>query len=328
MFKKILLVLILFFVLLFLATNVFAENKVNINSASLEKLKTLTGIGEVKAQAIIDARPFASLDDLLNVKGIGEKTLAKIKEQGIACVDCTSVIPAKAGIQSESTNLDSGLRQNDTAEKINTENAKTETQTYPTGIFVNEVLASSDGSDETGEWIEIYNLNNFEIDLTGWKIKDTAGTPKTFVIPDNKKISGFGFLVFTRPETKITLNNDGDGLILQNPNAETMDSVEFGKSTKGVSFARFSSGWQWTNKPTPGTKNIISNQNSSKTLSKEEKSVSNTIEAENLTASLNQDAIKTNNPWFLFLTVITITTISAVMLLFIKFKLNKTNVRT
>ncbi len=306
------------FVFLFLATTISATEKVNINSATLEELKTLTGIGEVKAQAIIDARPFTSLDDLLNVKGIGEKTLAKIKEQGLACVDCMAK-------QEEVRHPESAVA-GETA--VSSSGEVGPPKAYPAGIFVNEVLASSDGSDETGEWIEIYNSNNFEVDLSGWKIKDTAGTPKTFVISENKKIAGFGFLFFMRPETKITLNNDGDGVVLQNPAGEVVDSVEFGKSTKGVSFARFSSGWQWTNSPTPGEMNNPSTSSGPNGLSKEEKSVSNTIEAENLTASLNQDAIKTNNPWFLFLTVITITTISAVMLLFIKFKLNKTNVRT
>lgn len=58
---------------------------VSINSGSLADLDTLIGIGEKTAQAIIDYRTsvglFQTIDDLLNVKGIGEKTLAKFKDR-------------------------------------------------------------------------------------------------------------------------------------------------------------------------------------------------------------------------------------------------------
>jgi len=41
---------------------------------------------QAKAQAIIDTRFYETLDDLINVKGIGEVTLQNIKNQGLACV--------------------------------------------------------------------------------------------------------------------------------------------------------------------------------------------------------------------------------------------------
>lgn len=58
---------------------------VNINTAGVSELCTLPGIGDVKAQAIIAFRqengPFATIDDLVKVKGIGPKTLDKIRHR-------------------------------------------------------------------------------------------------------------------------------------------------------------------------------------------------------------------------------------------------------
>lgn len=54
---------------------------VDVNSASIEQLTKIPGIGNSKAQAIIDYRttkPFATAEELTKVKGIGEKLFAKI----------------------------------------------------------------------------------------------------------------------------------------------------------------------------------------------------------------------------------------------------------
>jgi competence protein ComEA len=60
------------------------SSKVNINSASAVELEALPGIGEVIAQEILDYRtengPFGSVDDLLDVSGIGEVTLENIRD--------------------------------------------------------------------------------------------------------------------------------------------------------------------------------------------------------------------------------------------------------
>lgn len=57
--------------------------KISINSASKEQLMTLPGIGESKAQNIIDYRnnqSFHSIEEIMNVKGIGPKIFEKIKD--------------------------------------------------------------------------------------------------------------------------------------------------------------------------------------------------------------------------------------------------------
>jgi competence protein ComEA len=58
---------------------------ININTASAEELDKLSGIGPVLAKAIIDYRtengPFKQIEDINDVKGIGDVLFEKIKDQ-------------------------------------------------------------------------------------------------------------------------------------------------------------------------------------------------------------------------------------------------------
>lgn len=54
--------------------------KVNLNKATKEQLEALPEIGAVKAQAIIDGRPYKKIDDVMKIKGIKEGTFGKIKD--------------------------------------------------------------------------------------------------------------------------------------------------------------------------------------------------------------------------------------------------------
>ena len=78
-------------ILIFVALVTFVSNladaehsaKVNINTATVEELMSLNGIGEKKAESIVEYREkigsFAMIDELKGVKGIGDKIFNKIK---------------------------------------------------------------------------------------------------------------------------------------------------------------------------------------------------------------------------------------------------------
>jgi len=78
--KKVCITILLLLFFAGLLHNLFAgETVINVNTATHVELTWLKGIGRGKAQRIIADRPFAAVDSLINVQGIGKKTLAWIK---------------------------------------------------------------------------------------------------------------------------------------------------------------------------------------------------------------------------------------------------------
>jgi competence protein ComEA len=73
---RVLLILTIFIITLFA--------KIDLNRATMEQLHTLKGIGHKKAVAIIEYRKeykFTKIEDIMKVKGIGEKLFEKIKSE-------------------------------------------------------------------------------------------------------------------------------------------------------------------------------------------------------------------------------------------------------
>ena len=148
-------------------------------------------------------------------------------------------------------------------DELNSETAiQPEEINYPSGVVINEILPSPKGADAAEEWIEIFNQNQFEVDLSGWQIKDSEGTVTAFTVPAGNKIPALGFLVFSRPTTKITLNNDEDEISLIQPDNKIIETIGYSKAPQGQSYSRLGSEWSWTNQLTPGAKNIITETDS------------------------------------------------------------------
>ncbi len=122
--------------------------------------------------------------------------------------------------------------------------------------LINVLLSEFSPAPESGkEWVEIYNPNSQQIDISGWKIDDIEGGSRPFSIPENAKINSKSYKVFYFGSK---LNNSGDTLRLINPSGKLIESYSYKKVKKGVVFAKDPQGvWRITTSATPGKKNKI-----------------------------------------------------------------------
>ena len=148
---------------------------------------------------------------------------------------------------------------------------------YSEKILINEVMANVTGSDSDGEWIELVNVDSREVNLAGWQITDTK---TKYFFPEDTLLAAGEYLIITRPESKITLNNSADSVLLIDPKGEIINGVEYAKALEDSSFARknFSDRWLWTEKYTPGAINeFVEVEGQSEKAEKEESEESDEV---------------------------------------------------
>ncbi|MBU2615655.1 MAG: helix-hairpin-helix domain-containing protein [Nanoarchaeota archaeon] len=164
---------ILFFLFVFLIGSVFAlcdSGQVDVNIASVSELDTLYGIGPAKAQAIIDYREtneFETLDEMIEVNGIGDVTLNNIKSQGLACVG-TENEGGDVGMEPENyvpkeENKREEVSDSDTDESVQVEEGGTNSLTFQTINLNPKDIKSEGDSKKTGESYAVYGLIAFSI---------------------------------------------------------------------------------------------------------------------------------------------------------------------
>ncbi len=147
-----------------------------------------------------------------------------------------------------------------------------------TGLYINEFMASNDAAfaDEQGEyddWIEIYNANDYAVNIGGMYITDDLSDPMAYQIadsvPEKTTIPAGGFLVLwadKQPEQgvlhvgiKLSSNGEQVGLVEMFQGAPRfIDSLTFGPQSPDTSYGRREDGgseWVFFSKATPGETN-------------------------------------------------------------------------
>lgn len=141
--------------------------------------------------------------------------------------------------------------------KTNLQNKNIKSSDIPKVVF-NEILPAPQGPDDENEWIEIANLESYPVDISGWQIEDSIGKTKIYIIPKNTIMPGYSFLVFSRSQTNIVLNNEGDQLLLKNKEGFIVDQINYSKAPSSLSYNRTKDNrWVWTENKTPGKENVV-----------------------------------------------------------------------
>jgi len=145
------------------------------------------------------------------------------------------------------------------------------------GVVLNELLADNQSgiTSELGEhedWIELHNSGSEAIDLTGWSLSDDAEAPWS-ITPSQSLAPGAFLLIWcddpdrddpkrddlTDPHASFKLSRDGERVVLQDDQGETIDAVTYPMLVPDQSWGRSLDGdqeWDYTVEPTPGANNL------------------------------------------------------------------------
>ncbi len=138
-----------------------------------------------------------------------------------------------------------------------------EEQDYSSGdIIISEILPNPIGPDHKGEFIELYNNSDNNINLLNWRLSDSS--KRQYIIKEEVILKPKSYFVIWRPQSRIVLNNSKDEISLYAPNSDKpIQLVKYKDAPEGASYNATSSPpiYFWSEVPTPGKDNIIKNKN-------------------------------------------------------------------
>lgn len=140
---------------------------------------------------------------------------------------------------------------------------KTPANNANTGLslpLITEMLpnTASPQTDSEDEFIELYNSNTKEFDLSGFSFEIGLTAKRIYKFPDKTKIAARSFKIFYSGETGLALTNTGSQVRLLDPaGSQVGQSQPYGSAKDGQSWALANGKWYWTSSPTPGAANVI-----------------------------------------------------------------------
>jgi len=113
-------------------------------------------------------------------------------------------------------------------------------------------------TDADDEFIELYNPNDKDFDLSGFILRSGTTTIHKYTIPDGTRIAAKQFLAFFSTDTGLSLGNGSGQAALLDPAGNVLSQTdEYGTAKDGYSWVSADGLWQWTLTPTPNQINKI-----------------------------------------------------------------------
>lgn len=126
-----------------------------------------------------------------------------------------------------------------------------------TPIIISEIFPNPIGSD-LGEFIELFNPAASDVPLFGFMLDDADGGSRPYKFKEDMTIGAQSFLVVSREQTGLSLNNTFDDVRLLFEDGTVLFEMHYDEVVEGASYIQDENGqWLWTLTPTPGEMNTL-----------------------------------------------------------------------
>jgi len=137
-------------------------------------------------------------------------------------------------------------------------------------LVINEIMSSNtntikDFNNQYSDYIEIYNGNDYDIDLTGYYLTNNSNNLTKYKFPDDTIIKSKSYMVVVMSgankiidgeiHTNFELTNDDSIVILSDKYHNIINQVIINKLSNNISYGLYENSWHYYNYPTIGYKN-------------------------------------------------------------------------